>query len=51
MKNSAIKIVSISALTSTFLFGATPNIGNIEKSRSLDKNLIDNSKLVVEYRN
>ena len=27
------------------------NIGNIKKSRSLDKNLIDNSKLVVEYRN
>ena len=27
------------------------NIGNIKKSRNLDKNLIDNSKLVVEYRN
>ena len=27
------------------------NIGNIKKSRSLNKNLIDNSKLVVEYRN
>ena len=27
------------------------NIGNIKKSRSLDKSLIDNSKLVVEYRN
>lgn len=27
------------------------NIGNIKKSRSLDKNLIDNSKLIIKYRN
>lgn len=33
-------------------FLQTPtNIGNIKSSRSLDKSLIDNSKLIIEYRN
>lgn len=31
MKNQIIKIISLSLLTSSFLLGATPNIGDIEK--------------------
>lgn len=37
MKNILIKSISISALTSTFLLGETPNIGDIEKQIQVPK--------------
>ena len=37
MRNNILKTISISTLASTFLLGATPNIGDIEKQIQIPK--------------
>ncbi len=48
MKNILIKTLSISALASTFLLGATPNIGDIEKEIKVPKEVEKKQEPLIE---
>ena len=48
MRNNILKTISISTLASTFLLGATPNIGDIEKQIQIPKEVQPKQKELID---